>query len=75
MKQEVITITDCGVCPHRYAKTGEYPSDTCSVSGRRLGQMTAPPYKRFMVPPDHCPLRTKDHMVNINRCYTLGGKQ
>jgi len=74
MTQEIVRITDCNRCPYREAETDEYPSDRCTLSGHHLTQNTTAPYNRPIPVPRGCPLRKKDHVVKINRRYTLGGK-
>jgi len=72
MKQEIVRITDCNRCSFRMAETDEYPSDFCTISGHPLSQHTSfTHYGECITPPDSCPLRKKDHIVKINRCYTL----
>ena len=75
MKQEVITIKDCNRCPHRYAETGEYPSDRCRLNGSYLHQHTviAREDDPILIPRD-CPLRERDHVVKISRRYRFGGE-
>ena len=70
--QEVVKVMDCNRCPHRAAETDEYPSDFCALSGLRLDQHTTASSRPIPVPRS-CPLRRKDHVVKINRRYTLGG--
>ena len=73
MKQEVVKITDCNRCPYREAETDEYPSDRCTLSGWGVHQHTSGDFNRPIPVPSSCPLRKKDHVVKVNRRYTLGG--
>ena len=71
MRHETVRITDCNRCPYRESETDEYPSDRCTLSGWGLHQNTTAPYNRPIPVPKSCPLRKKDHVVKINRRYTL----
>ena len=72
MIEKVVKISDCNRCPHRAARTDEYPSDFCRIVDSELSQHTTAPFDRPITPPKWCPLRKGDFRVRVR--YTLAGQ-